>query len=70
MDWMLIDSAPRDGTQILTFKKGRKMICISAYQDGTKYMRKNPGWSGWSTSYTKSTEPTHWMPIPEPPDDK
>lgn len=68
--WNKIDSAPRDGTQILAienFKRidnnGReypKEYCV------VKWSKNRNGWIGYGLILA-SFEPTHWMPLPEPP---
>ena len=56
-----IETAPRDGTEILGFmpsyyqgKGGTKTLCWMNFSD-------RPGWYG---GIAEPHEPTHWMPIP------
>lgn len=63
--WQPIETAPKDGTQII--------IAVA----GDEY---EPGWAWWSalrrawfipnTSIAYQMEPTHWMPLPPPPEVK
>ena len=55
--WMPIESAPRDGTHILLGRKGEP-VCEGFYDD----------WSDgqWACAFT----PTHWRPLPAPPEAK
>lgn len=57
--WQAIASAPKDGTQVLVFDD----TIYSAY-----YRR-----FGWFIGFDREddpiyVEPTHWMPLPPPPD--
>lgn len=58
--WMPISTAPRDGTSVLVYgprRDGGTYIDVCPY-----YMNE---WTViWMDNYE---EPTHWMPLPEPP---
>ncbi len=64
MTWKQIDTAPKDGTEVIGF-------CV--YMDGTlgfavvKYVDTEEG--GEYTDSEYCFHPTHWMPLPEPPED-
>jgi hypothetical protein len=66
MEWMPIDSAPKDGTPVLGWSLD------FGYRD-TVWGSKRPGWGPdwlWEEpmdGYTATWEPTHWMPLPKPP---
>jgi hypothetical protein len=76
MTWHPISSAPMDGrTYVLLYKKDRFMV-VGLYKEnlnkGTP--KAGSGWTdfsvdsfGWQT-FTK-LEPTHWQPLPAPPED-
>jgi hypothetical protein len=64
-DWRTIDSAPRDGTEILLYG--------SCERDGRFFAPDcNVGWwdednlGGWQAR-DLPIDPTHWMPLPAPP---
>lgn len=63
-DWRTIDSAPKDGTRLWLF-----------WPDACEDDRQTVGW--WRTGVhgdywmdhadSERENPTHWMPLPEPP---
>jgi transglutaminase-like putative cysteine protease len=64
MEWKTIDSAPKDGTEILLFNH--------AYLGGDTPQQVVGHWAthGWRESYADEyaiCEATHWMPLPPPP---
>jgi hypothetical protein len=60
-EWNLIFTAPKDGTEIITFWWEGTWPCMSiAHWDGIQ--------SGWYDGEW-DIYPTHWMPLPEPPAD-
>jgi hypothetical protein len=62
-DWQPIDTAPKDGTMILVFRfhadRVRPRIHVARFYD------KYNCWGTVPSNY--STQPTHWMPLPDPP---
>lgn len=74
-DWLPIESAPRDGTEVLLFIPGatRKIhkgyfIDSEDFQYG-KSVRKRQCWSiGFQLSFHADPEPTLWQPLPELPE--
>lgn len=60
MNWKTIDTAPRDGTEIMLFD-GISILSPCSFDDG--------GWQMYDSFFWGSvkTEPTHWMPLPEKP---
>lgn len=54
MEWQPIETAPVDGFEILGFFAG--VVAI------TWFFRGN-----WEVGSGTVWEPTHWMPLPEPP---
>ena len=54
LEWQPIETAPRDGTFILTWHKEGGGPDISRYINGA--------WTKWAIV------PTHWMPLPEIPE--
>ena len=66
MSWQPIETAPTDGTHVLLF--------IPRYAMGRLPYVMVQGWNlaadrrGWRAHYAGGiVEPTHWMPLPEPP---
>lgn len=74
--WQPIETAPKDGTQILGWNKAdgyerKPYICWFGkdynYEDDDALWLKGDG-DGWSTGYYFTPcEPTHWMPLPAAP---
>lgn len=61
--WRPIETAPRDGTRIM------------AYEPSADSKNHEIWWEddcggpfqGWTDDWDTEPEPTHWMPLPEPP---
>ncbi len=70
MEWQPIETAPRDGTNILVWWPSEMHCPVTAHYSTGKWTNE-PGFAwkftGWGQE--KKTEPTHWMPLPEPPKD-
>jgi hypothetical protein len=58
-DWQAIETAPRDGTEILLFARGQRN---DDYRGVGQWSEQRKDWF-WSFAI----RPTHWMPLPEPP---
>jgi len=74
MEWQLIETAPKDGTEILMFgpgvlfKNGRSSIYAKARHIGWWTELEISEDSFWATRDPEvSCRPTHWMPLPPPP---
>jgi len=67
--WQPIETAPRDGTKILgTRLDGRNWeIEVIWLQQGRVELWDT--YNGWLEDNLEDG-PTHWVPLPEPPDDK
>lgn len=64
-EWQPIETAPKDGTSILVWPywSDEKPAQVQ-WRD----MKRTPGRWEISTSYfCYGANPTHWMPLPEPP---
>ena len=62
--WQPIETAPKDGTSILVYGPD---IRQPFYMDVCAWP---PNWEGkWPVAYMAyaAGEPTHWMPLPQPP---
>lgn len=63
MKWQDISTAPKDGSEIMVWKKGW-LYPHNGYWDA------NVGEEGsWENPFTNDCmdQPTHWMPLPDPP---
>jgi hypothetical protein len=68
MKWQGIESAPKDGTEILGYEANGG-ICIYHWDDQRYHKKPKPYWKRWfyGAGYDRGQQPTHWMPLPEPP---
>lgn len=78
MDWQPIETAPRDGTPVL-LAGGEDDTARYMTDDEARRMRApTRGWwtkgDGWVITLAEAgyvavirNDPTHWMPLPEPP---
>lgn len=72
--WQPIETAPKDGTRILLFD-GMGIAIASwwvpdptDFDDDDDFDEPLPGWCVESAECVEFWhEPTHWMPLPEPP---
>lgn len=62
MDWQPIETAPKDGREIILFDPDYFP------RSGFEGRYSAPG-ANWFSSFGSPVEPTHWMPLPEPPSD-
>jgi Protein of unknown function (DUF551) len=70
--WQPIDTAPRDGTDVLVWaagKYGRRLICIANYDMGQWWTDASECHDA-NRYFPPECYPTYWMPLPEPPEDK
>lgn len=76
MEWKDIESAPRDGTDVIVAYTHIETQCVfnafyASIEEG--WDAQDVGW--WSYVYSEVSrvklegwqEPTHWMPLPPPP---
>lgn len=59
--WQPIETAPKDGTEVLVTKPGYTMA-VAGFDYGEWRDAGDMGWGGYC-----DVEPTHWMPLPNPP---
>lgn len=72
--WQPIETAPKDGTQILLFDPSgtwdpdlasfSPRVAVGAWKD---FPNGHGEWRGYYSGLSAVEEPTHWMPLPEPP---
>ncbi len=62
-EWQPIETAPRDGTRVLVYEPGHP-----SYEDDAGFIDLAYHLYGevWA-SVNGGSEPTHWMPLPDPP---
>jgi len=65
--WQPIDTAPKDGTEIMLCRLHvkKKWICTIGNRVGRHWLSNDGGDPEWSSLI--SFKPTHWMPLPAPP---
>lgn len=67
-EWQPIETAPKDGSRILGWaksKNGSDDLRLVIFWDQT-----SPEGARWIVAFNAfwHFEPTHWMPLPEPPE--
>lgn len=66
-DWQPIETAPKDGSCVLVARSyGLASAIAVAHFDGEEW--RDYGDIGWAGMYGDNNQPTHWMPLPSPPD--
>lgn len=69
MDWQTIDTAPKDGTEILLYYDQEGFMgCVQGWWFSSP-KEINDGWE-FEWGFIGDPGPTHWMPLPEPPESK
>jgi len=69
MIWHPIETAPKDGTQILAYARdeyGINYYGVAEWAEARDWMPRSV--AGWFWTY--AIRPTHWMPLPDPPGDE
>jgi hypothetical protein len=65
-DWRDIETAPKDGTMFLAFEPG----CVHVCPIFLAYWTPQGLLSRYNGSLGNPRPPTHWMPLPAPPEAK
>ena len=72
MEWQPIETAPRDGTKVdiwginhLHYATPGQRIVNVAWEPVSDWMGNER--EDWQTGRGDYFEPTHWMPLPDPP---
>ena len=72
MEWQPIETAPKDGTEVLvcrTYGERRTEYAVAhCYEGGEWHDMGDIGWAGMYGG--PDNQPTHWMPLPEAPNAK
>ena len=84
MEWKPIETAPKDGTAIMLCK-GKRVTCgewITGTNLGSMDYHATTGepvgypdaedyamWASWDGGFSEDDPPTHWAPMPDPPND-
>ena len=73
-DWQPIETAPKDGTSVLLFGPLGVVLgrWCDAQRDTEDFYKRHQllnffSHTGWSYDFVDQHQPTHWMPLPEPP---
>jgi hypothetical protein len=69
MDWMPIETAPRD-QRILGYTPKIEYASIYGHVriiEASEYKGRPVEWTHFAGDDTTEVEPTHWMPLPDPP---
>ena len=72
--WQDIATAPKNGTRILLLWQhaGEPRMAVGSWHDDKYSAKPRPYWHTDETllmgmTYTRSNQPTHWQPLPSPP---
>ena len=66
-EWQSIETAPKDGTNVVLYFANSKGGVIASMVNGAWRLSANG--TGFALD-TERYEPTHWMPLPDPPEVK
>ena len=78
-EWQPIETAPKDGTRVLLFggeqevwksqRDSKAGPMVVGWADGTEYGEQAWRFCTYDSGFygRLDTQPTHWMPLPEPP---
>lgn len=73
MEWQPIETAPKDGTKVLlAYASGNYRVIVSEWMtlETLKNGKTQSRSEYWVTPWVRmdsDPQPTHWMPIPDPP---
>lgn len=69
MKWQKINSAPKDATYVWLFEETTKKQWMGAYNKYNKSWICDGISPDGTTHWIMEIFPTHWMPLPEEPDE-
>ena len=67
-NWQSIETAPTDGTEVLIWTGFDRLIAI--YVKSENFSGWTTGWetaNGYDIGFAHIRAPTHWQPLPDPP---
>lgn len=75
MEWISVkDRIPEDGVWVLCVDTSKRMVVAKCERQTSYYSPhsfESPGewisWDSWHCCGSEADDPTHWMPLPEPP---
>ena len=68
-EWQPIETAPKDGTRVLiAFQSIGQWVILSAYWNTREDVWTDDAVVSFGYEETAEYEPTHWMPLPKPPE--
>lgn len=65
--WQTIDSAPKNGSRIQLWTLPRFIQGHAGYATIGSFREYERGVESWRADSGASLHPTHWQPLPEPP---
>lgn len=70
-EWLPIETAPRDGSQVIVLRGNRAEIASYYHRETYEFGKLVRTAKGWTSTHAvmglKLDEPTHWLPLPELP---
>jgi hypothetical protein len=69
LEWQRIETAPKDGTALLGYfgsTAGEEPPDMAV----TKFNAESDAWISTEVPFEEFDTPTHWMPLPDPPESK
>lgn len=70
MDWQPIETAPKDGTHILVYPALMGVPLVASWKSKSDDFDYIGFWRNPMTEKAVPYMPTHWMPIPKPPQEE
>lgn len=75
MEWMPIETAPKDGSKVIVFRPSalnNKVGVAEYFFSKSNAPSRGSYWRFLSTKFfvgaeARKNQPTHWMPLPAPP---
>lgn len=66
--WQLIETAPKDGTHVLIYIPRTGQVLIACFLPRAKPSKGFTRWWTPERDLPLVLAPSHWMPLPEPPE--